>query len=152
MTRYKKDPEEFLSEVVKTILTENISELSAGGRFFAEMGVLVTDNIEDEYISPKNPPLVVETPYAQSLSWLLLRLGEPLSEVAMHFDKKEFYAHLAERANEAIEKGCDETGLLLAVAFEALLLTCRMQRIHCTNIKDELLACSGSLSDLAEKI
>ena len=70
MTRYKKDPEEFLSEVVKTILTENISELSAGGRFFAEMGVLVTDNIEDEYISP-TPDMVF---HSGDILWIV---GDP---------------------------------------------------------------------------
>lgn len=115
-------------------------------------GILVTDDIENEYVSRKDPPVVVETEYAQELSWLLLRLSEGMNDVVTALGRKVFYQKMAGTANACIARGTDLTGLVQGILAQASLLQAQSLRSQLLSIKDELMASAGSLSDLAEQI
>ena len=115
-------------------------------------GVLITDDIENEYISQSNPPVIVETDYAQELSWLLMRLGEVLNDVVTSLGRKVFFQVMAETANALLARGTDLTGLVQGILAKASLMQAQTLRSQLQGIKNELLASAGSLSDLAERI
>ena len=104
------NPIDCLKNLREKVLGPDISSLAMGSMLFNQDGVIVTDDIKEEYIPENNPPIVVETQYAQELSWLM------------------------------------------AVLLEAAVLTVESLEYKNQAIKDEVLACVGSLSDVAEKI
>lgn len=146
------NPVEFLEELSEKVLAESITALSRGSMLLSAEGILVTDDIENEYISKNNPPVIVETEYAQELSWLLRCLADGLNDVVTAFGKKAFYQDMAETANACIAKGTDLTGLVEGILARASLLQARSLRTQLQSIKNELLSSAGSLSDLAERI
>lgn len=153
MPRYKKiDPTEFLSSLRGKILSGEVRKQSEGCMLFNREGVIITDDIENEYISVKTPPLVVETPCAQEVSYLMTHLGENLPEVVIHYGKGDFYRSLASGAKDAVQAGAEGTVVLLSVLLCAWDMTTRLIRERSLAIRDELLSCVGGLSDLAEKI
>lgn len=143
---------EFLSSLHAKILSGELEDLSRGVMFFNRDSVIITDDRENEYISAKNPPLVVETPHAGEVSFLLSQLGENLPDVVMHYGKADFYGKLALAALEAVGKGAECRAILLSVLLSAWEMTGFLLRERSLAIRDELLSCVGGLSDLAEKI
>ena len=153
MARYTSiNPVEFLEDLSEKVMSESITVLSRGSMFLNSEGILVTDDIENEYVSRKDPPVVVETEYAQELSWLLLRLAEGMNDVVTSLGRKAFYQKMAETANACIDRGTDLTGLVQGILAQASLLQAQSLRSQLLSIKDELMASAGSLSDLAEQI
>ena len=153
MARYTSiNPVEFLGDLSEKVMSESITVLSRGSMLLNSEGILVTDDIENEYVSRKDPPVVVETEYAQELSWLLLRLTEGMNDVVTSLGKKAFYQKMAETANACIAKGTDLTGLVQGILAQASLLQAQSLRSQLLSIKDELMTSAGSLSDLAEQI
>jgi hypothetical protein len=153
MSRYTRiNPVEFLEDLFEKVLTESITALSRGSMLLNGEGILVTDDIENEYVSNSNPPVIVETEYAQELSWLLMRLSEGLNEVVTSMGKKAFYQDMAGTANACIARGTDLTGLVQGILARASLLQAKILRSQLQSIRNELLASAGSLSDLAERI
>ena len=147
------NPIDCLKELRRKDLSADISALAVGCMLFNQDSVIVTDDIEDEFIPENNPPIVVETKYAQELSWLMAQFKEGLFDVITYFSKADFYGRLAEAANSyLLVKEDDKRGLLMAVLLEATVLTAESLEYKTQAIKDEVLACAGSLSDVAEKI
>ena len=152
MRSYMKSPSEVIAEIQTAVMEGDVSELSRGCMFFSREGVLVTDDREEEFIPSVDSPVVVETQYAQELSWLMAHLRSDLPDVVSSLDRNEFSVRMAAAANQYIIKGNDLTGLLLAVLQEASLLTLVMMQAMNDNIRNELLSCAGSLQDLADRI
>lgn len=147
------NPIDCLKELRGKVLSADISALAMGSMLFNQDSVIVTDDIEDEFIPENNPPIVVETKYAQELSWLMAQFKDGLFDVITYFSKADFYGRLAEAANAyLLVKEDDKRGLLMAVLMEATVLTAESLEYKTQAIKDEVLACAGSLSDVAEKI
>lgn len=149
----RANPIDCLKELREKVLSTDISSIAMGSMLFNHDGVIVTDDIEDEFIPENDPPVVVETQYAQELSWLMSQFKEGLFDVMTYFSKSDFYGRLAEAANTYLlvrEDG--KRGLLMAVLLEATVLTAESLEYKNQAIKDEVLACVGSLSDVAEKI
>ena len=153
MARYTNhNPVEFLEDLFEKVHSESITALSRGGMLLNSDGVLITDDLENEYISQSNPPVIVESEYAQELSWLLMRLLEGLNDVVTSLGKKSFLQEMAEAANGCIAGGANLTGLVVGVLAKASLMQAQNLRLQLQGIKNERLASAGSLSDLAEKI
>ena len=153
MSKYTRiNPVEFLEDLFEKVLTESITALSRGSMLLNGEGILVTDDIENEYVSNSNPPVIVETEYAQELSWLLMRLSEGLNDVVTSMGKKAFYQDMAGTANACIARGTDLTGLVQGILARASLLQAKILRSQLQSIRNELLASAGTLSDLAERI
>ena len=77
MSRYSSiHPVDFLEDLSEKVMSESITLLSRGCMLVNSEGILVTDDIENEYISKNDPPVIVETEYAQELSWLLKQLTD----------------------------------------------------------------------------
>ncbi|MBR1433645.1 MAG: hypothetical protein IJ584_00880 [Bacteroidales bacterium] len=153
MARYTSiNPVEFLEDLFEKVHTESITALSRGGMLLNSDGVLITDDLENEYISQNNPPVVVETEYAQELSWLLMRLCEGLNDVVTSLGKKVFLQEMAEAASGCIARGANLTGLVEGVLARASLMQAQNLRSQLQGIKGELFASAGALSDLADKI
>ena len=153
MSKYTRiNPVEFLEDLFEKVLTESITALSRGSMLLNGEGILVTDDIENEYVSNSNPPVIVETEYAQELSWLLMRLSEGLNDVVTSMGKKAFYQDMAGTANACIARGTDLTGLVQRILARASLLQAKILRSQLQSIRNELLASAGTLSDLAERI
>ena len=147
------NPIDCLKELRGKVLGTDISTTAMGCMLFNQDGVIVTDDIEDEFIPESNPPIVVETRYAQELSWLMAQFRDGLFDVITYFSKGDFYGRLAEAANAyLLVREDDKRGLLMAVLMEATMLTAESLEYKNQAIKDEVLACVGSLSDVAEKI
>ena len=147
------NPIDCLKELRGKVLGTDISTTAMGCMLFSQDGVIVTDDIEDEFIPENNPPIVVETRYAQELSWLMAQFRDGLFDVITYFSKGDFYGRLAEAANAyLLVREDDKRGLLMAVLMEATVLTAESLEYKNQAIKDEVLACVGSLSDVAEKI
>ena len=147
------NPIDCLKELRGKVLGTDISTTAMGCMLFSQDGVIVTDDIEDEFIPENNPPIVVETRYAQELSWLMAQFRDSLFDVITYFSKGDFYGRLAEAANAyLLVREDDKRGLLMAVLMEATVLTAESLEYKNQAIKDEVLACVGSLSDVAEKI
>ena len=147
------NPIDCLKELRGKVLGTDISTTAMGCMLFSQDGVIVTDDIEDEFLPENNPPIVVETRYAQELSWLMAQFRDGLFDVITYFSKGDFYGRLAEAANAyLLVREDDKRGLLMAVLMEATVLTAESLEYKNQAIKDEVLACVGSLSDVAEKI
>ena len=147
------NPIDCLKELRGKVLGTDISATARGCMLFSQDGVIVTDDIEDEFIPENNPPIVVETRYAQELSWMMAQFRDGLFDVITYFSKGDFYGRLAEAANAyLLVREDDKRGLLMAVLMEATVLTAESLEYKNQAIKDEVLACVGSLSDVAEKI
>lgn len=147
------NPIDCLKELRGKVLGTDISTTAMGCMLFNQDGVIVTDDIEDEFLPENNPPIVVETRYAQELSWLMAQFRDGLFDVITYFSKGDFYGRLAEAANAyLLVREDDKRGLLMAVLMEATVLTAESLEYKNQAIKDEVLACVGSLSDVAEKI
>ena len=147
------NPIDCLKDLREKVLGADISAIAMGSMLFNQDGVIVTDDIEEEFIPENNPPVVVETQYAQELSWLLSQFRDGLFDVMTYFSKGDFYGRLAEAANAyLLVREDDRRGLLMAVLLEATVLTAESLEYKNQAIKDEVLACVGSLSDVAEKI
>ena len=147
------NPIDCLKELRGKVLGTDISATARGCMLFSQDGVIVTDDIEDEFIPENNPPIVVETRYAQELSWMMAQFRDGLFDVITYFSKGDFYGRLAEAANAyLLVREDDKRGLLMAVLMEATMLTAESLEYKNQAIKDEVLACVGSLSDVAEKI
>ena len=147
------NPIDCLKELRGKVLGTDISTTAMGCMLFSQDGVIVTDDIEDEFLPENNPPIVVETRYAQELSWLMAQFRDGLIDVITYFSKGDFYGRLAEAANAyLLVREDDKRGLLMAVLMEATVLTAESLEYKNQAIKDEVLACVGSLSDVAEKI
>lgn len=147
-----KDDLETLKEIREAVLTQNLTLLSKGAMLFHDADIIVTDDIEEEYISTERPQTVVETPYAQELSWLLHWIGKDMRDTMSGYRREEFFGILADAANAFISRSDDRIGLLLAVLLQACELVAEQKQVRCQQIRDEVLSCAGSLSDLAEKI
>ena len=153
MARYTNlNPVEFLEDLFEKVHSESITVLSRGGMLLNSDGVIITDDLENEYISKITPPVIVETEYAQELSWLLMRLCEGLNDVVTSLGKKSFLQEMVEAANGCIARGANLTGLVEGVLAKAALMQAQNLRSQLQGIKSELLASAGALSDLAEKI
>lgn len=153
LARYEKmNPVEFLMELSEQLMTENLTLLAEGGMLLNGDGIVITDDVENEYISQSNPPLVIETEYAVQLSWLFFRLTEGLSDMVIGLGKKAFYEELGLAALGCIARGTDLTGLAMGVLAKAALLEAQDLRSRSQAIRNELLSSAGALSDLAEKI
>lgn len=151
--RYQsKNDLEFLKDIRETILTANLSELSIGVMLFHEADVIVTDDIEEEFIREDRHETIVETPHAQELSWLLYQIQQNMTETMSGYRREEFFGLLADAAGAFIARSDDRTGLLLAVLLQACAMVSEQKQARCQLIRDEVLSCVGSLSDLAEKI
>lgn len=147
------NPIDCLKDLREKVLGADISAIAMGSMLFNQDGVIVTDDIEEEFIPENNPPVVVETQYAQELSWLLAQFRDGLFEVITNFSKGDFYGRLANAANAyLLVREDDKRGLLMAVLMEATVLTAESLEYKNQAIRDEVLACVGSLSDVAEKI
>ena len=147
------NPIDCLKDLREKVLGADISAIAMGSMLFNQDGVIVTDDIEEEFIPENNPPVVVETQYAQELSWLLAQFRDGLFEVITNFSKGDFYRRLANAANAyLLVREDDKRGLLMAVLMEATVLTAESFEYKNQAIRDEVLACVGSLSDVAEKI
>lgn len=147
------NPIDCLKDLREKVLGADISAIAMGSMLFNQDGVIVTDDIEEEFIPENNPPVVVETQYAQELSWLLAQFRDGLFEVITNFSKGDFYGRLANAANAyLLVREDDKRGLLMAVLMEATVLTAESFEYKNQAIRDEVLACVGSLSDVAEKI
>lgn len=150
---YERNNEmEFMRELRETILTGNLSKLSMGTMLFHECGVVVTDDIEEEYINPEKNETVVETEHASELSWLLFQIKSNMHETMLDYTRDEFFGMLADAANLAIARTDDRTAILLAVFLELSFLALNSKQVRMDRIKDEALACAASLADLAEKM
>ena len=55
------NPIDCLKELRGKVLGTDISATAMGCMLFSQDGVIVTDDIEDEFIPENNPPIVVET-------------------------------------------------------------------------------------------
>lgn len=150
--RSTKDSIGQIAFIQDTIFNENISQLAAGVEPFNAAGVIVAEDLEDVWIRDRDAVVIVETMYAQELSWLFYQIRDKLDEVICYYDKEEFYSRLADSANLYLRRAEDLTGLLLSVLLEASKMTCESLHTKAQLIKDEVLACVGSLSDVAEKI
>ena len=147
------NPIDCIKELREKALSADISTIAMGSMLFNQDGVIVTDDVEDEFIPENNPPIVVDTQFAQELSWLLAQFKDGLFEVMTYFSKSDFYGRLAEAANAyLLVREDDRRGLLMAVLLEATMLTAESLEYKNQAIKDEVLACVGRLSDVAEKI
>jgi len=148
----KIDETAFLKDLRDKVLTENISLLSRGTMLFRGHGVMLTDDIEQEFISSSHQDTIVETEHAQELSWLFREISEGISDTMTSYTKEEFYGLLADAANAFLLRSTDRTGMLLSVLMEASLMVSSTRQRRCDDLKDEVLSCAASLSDLAEKI
>lgn len=142
----------FLKELREKVLTENLRELTIGTMLFRASGVIVTDDLDQEFIAPDSRDVIVDTEYAQELSWLFKELTKGLAETIMAIGREEFFSCLADSANACTVKTFDRTALLLAVLAEAAMLVAQVRQQHCDRIRDEALSCAASLTDLAEKM
>lgn len=150
---YERNNEmEFMRELRETILTGNLSKLSMGTMLFHECGVVVTDDIEEEYINPDKNETVVETEHASELSWMLYQIKANMHGTMLDYTRDEFFGMLADAANLAIARTDDRTAILLAVFLELSFLTLNSKQVRMDRIKDEAMACAASLADLAEKM
>ena len=153
MTRYYQlSPLEIIRDMNDKLLNENVAALSAGSMLFNQDGVIVTDDIEEEYIPEGAEITVVESEFAQEISWMMLQLHKGLDEVKTYFRKNEFSQLLADAANSAIKKGTDLTGILLSILQEATFLTAQTMQMKAENLRDEVMSCVGSLNDVIERI
>jgi len=148
----KTDELKFLRDLMDKVLNENMMMLSSGTMLFHECGILVTDDIEQEFINPDKPETIVETEYAQELSWLLRQIKTGLDDTASYFRKDEFYGMLADAALESLQRTDDRSAMLLAVLLQASMLVGNTLRTRNDRMRDEVLSCAASLSDLAEKL
>lgn len=147
-----RDDIEFLKEIRETILYENLAQLSMGTMFFHDADVIITDDVEEEFIRNDKSEIIVETPHAQELSWLFHKLQKEMADTMSGYHREEFFGLLAEAANAFTARSDDRTGLLTAVLLQAAMMVSDQKQIRCGQIRDEVLSCVGSLSDLAEKI
>ena len=153
MARYNKvHPVDFLRDLTGKVMEGSLTALSWGGMLFNQDGVLITDDMENEYINADNPPKIIETEYASELSWLFFQLRDGLQEVVLNLHKTVFFSSLADAALLCIRRGTDLTGIAMGVIAEASLLEAQDLRDKSQAIKDELIASAGSLQDLAEKM
>jgi len=143
---------EQIEQIKYTLFNENVSALAAGVEPFAGAGVIIAEDLEDVFIRDINSVTTVETPYAQELSWLFYQCRDNLGDVITFFDKEEFYTRLADAANNYKANADDMTGLLVSVFLEATIMTAQTMQIKNQQVKDEVLACVGSLSDVAERM
>ena len=143
---------EIIKDLNDKLLNENIAALSADSMLFNQNGVIVTDDIENEFIPEGDKITVVESEFAQEISWMMLQLHKGLDEVKTYFHKNEFSQLLADAANVAILKGTDRTGILLSILQEATFLTAQTMQMKAENLRDEVLSCVGSLNDVIERI
>lgn len=143
---------EALEVIKEDILTKDITILARGRMLFNKDGLLITEDKEDEYIPTNNPPSIIETEYAQELSWLVSDLVEKLHDVVIHFNKHVFFDRIAGAANIYLAKNNDLTGLLMTVLLEASIMSSEMMLDMNQTVRSQLLACAGDLSDLAERI
>ena len=150
---YERNNEmEFMRELRETILTGNLSKLSMGTMLFHECGVVVTDDIEEEYINPDKNETIVETEHASELSWMLYQIKANMHGTMLDYTRDEFFGMLVDAANLAIARTDDRTAILLAVFLELSFLALNSKQVRMDRIKDEALACAASLADLAEKM
>ena len=147
----KATPLEFLDSLKNRILNENVTELSMGSMLFDQDGVRFTEDIEDEYVPSGSRITFVETPYAQQLSWVVRQFQDGLFDIITYYDKSVFYGKIAESANACIARTDDRTALLFAALEEATLMTVQALMFKNQDMRDEVLACVASLSDVAEK-
>lgn len=153
MPRYYKPSQlEIITDLLDKLFNGNIVALSAGSMLFNQNGVIVTDDIENEYIPDGADITIVESEFAQEISWMMLQLNKGLDEVKTYFHKNEFSQLLADAANAAITKGTDRTGILLSILQEATFLTAQTTQMKAENLRDEVLSCVGSLNDVIERI
>lgn len=145
-------PYEQFKDIRDTVLQECIPALAAGVDPFHKHGVIITENIENEYVSPDCSDIIVETEHVQEISWLFYEIRDKMDEVVAYYHKDEFFRTLAETANLYLIRSDDMYGLLMAVLSEAAVFMGETMQIKAQAIKDEVLACVGSLSDVAEKI
>lgn len=151
-TSYKTNPLDVLKDLRDKVTDGEIVKIARGSMFFNQDGVIITDDAEDEFIPEDNPPAVVETEHAEELSWLMFQLKDGLGDVVSWFAKPVFYGRLADAANNYLLAKDDLRGLLLSVILEATILTAESMDYKNQSIKDEVLACVSSLSEVAEKI
>lgn len=149
---YQPTPLEVINELRNQIFTENISALAVGAMLFNQEGVIVTDDVEDEYIPEGSEPMIVESEYAQEISWLFAKLRSGLDDVKTYYHKNEFTQFLAEAANMAIMRRTDRTGILLAILQEATFLTAQTMQMKTEALRDEVMACVGSLNDIIDRV
>ena len=152
MRLVKTDEISILAELESKVLTENLSLLSCSTPLFRCPGVMVTDDVDEEFIPSGSQDVIVETEYAQELSWLLLAIRDGLSDTMTNYSRSEFFSILAESASAALSRSGDRTAMLLAVLFDASLMVARSRQQRSDVLRDEVLSCAASLSDLAEKI
>ena len=147
----QRTPLEFLTELRDKIMKENVSRLAMGAMLFDEYGIRITEDAEDEYIPSGQSLTLIETEYAQELSWEVRQFKDGLFDVISYFDKQVFYSRLADAATSCIARTSDRAALLLSVLEEATLITVQAQVFKNQDMRDEVLACVASLSDVAEK-
>lgn len=148
----KTTAHEFIESLREKVMSGNLTKYAAGSMLFAENGVCITEDREEEFVRPGSGITFVETPYAQQLSWVVRQFKDGLSDVIMSLGREDFYGRIADAANSYLAHASDMHGLALSVILEAAVLACQVQYIHEQNLRDEVLACAASLSDVAEKI
>lgn len=148
----KTTAHEFIESLREKVMSGNLTKYAAGSMLFSENGICITEDREEEFVRPGSDITFVETPYAQQLSWVVRQFKDGLSDVIMSLGREDFYGRIADAANSYLAHASDMHGLALSVILEAAVLACQVQYIHEQDLRDEVLACAASLSDVAEKI
>lgn len=148
----KTTAHEFISSLREKVLSGTLTRLSAGTMLFSENGVCITEDAEEEFVRPGVQITFIETEYAQQLSWVFRQFKDGIPDVILSVGRDDFYGRLADAANAYLSQSSDMYGLMLCVILEASALACQVQYINQQNLRDEVLACAASLSDVAEKL
>lgn len=143
---------EFISSLREKVLSGTLTRVSAGSMLFSENGICITEDAEEEFVRPGTEVTFVETEYAQQLSWVFRQFKEGIPDVILSLGRDDFYGQLADAANAYLSQSDDMYGLMLSVILEASVLACQTQYINQQNLRDEVLACAASLTDVAEKL
>lgn len=148
----KTTTHEFISSLRQKVLSGTLTRLSAGTMLFSENGICITEDAEEEFVRPGTEVTFIETEYAQQLSWVFRQFKDGIPDVILSIGRGDFYGQLADAANAYLAQASDMYGLMLSVILEASVLACQVQYINQQNLRDEVLACAASLSDVAEKL
>ena len=151
--RYTQTDElEFLNTIRYKVLHENLLVLSLGTSLFRDAGIIITDDVEQEFLSEDSVETVIETEYAVELSWIFNEIRDGLSDTFHDYRKEDFFFNLADAALTVIGRTDDRTAILIGVILEASMMVSRARQQRCDALRDEVLSCAAGLTDLAEKL
>lgn len=104
------------------ILSEDISQIAHNTELFCGAGIIISDKEVPNSMGGWYEKILVVTPYAKELSWLIERIRDIYGNLINLDNKEPFYGSLADAANRYIKTGDGSMkGLLIYVIGEAVM-------------------------------